>query len=97
MRIVVLGAGIAGLSTAHALCRRGADVVVLEREPYVFSHSSGRNAAIYRPVEQSPGVAQLAQLSARRLDELAGSRQGWLSECGLLLVADDPSAHRRTR
>ncbi|MCA9592440.1 MAG: FAD-binding oxidoreductase [Myxococcales bacterium] len=89
MRIVVLGAGIAGLSTAHALCARGAEVVVLEREPYVFSHSSGRNAAIYRPVEDSTGIAELARVSARHLDALAGTRDRWLDQRGLLLVAAD--------
>jgi oxygen-dependent protoporphyrinogen oxidase len=34
-RVVVIGGGIAGLSTAHALQRRGADVTVLERSARV--------------------------------------------------------------
>ena len=35
MHVVVLGAGLAGLSTAYELCRAGARVTVLEKEDYL--------------------------------------------------------------
>lgn len=41
--VVVVGAGIAGLSTAYALAREGVSVVVLERDR-IASGASGRNA-----------------------------------------------------
>ncbi len=31
MRVIVLGAGVVGVSTAYALARRGAEVLVLDR------------------------------------------------------------------
>jgi len=33
MRAIVLGAGVVGVSTAYALARRGADVLVIDRQP----------------------------------------------------------------
>lgn len=44
--IVVIGGGIAGISAAAALAR-DADVTVLEAEPHVGHHSTGRSAAVF--------------------------------------------------
>ena len=51
---VVAGAGIIGLSVARALALSGRDVVVLESETLIGSHTSSRNsevihAGIYYP------------------------------------------------
>ncbi len=93
MRIVIIGGGIAGLAAARGLARAGIDdVLLLEREEQLFAHSSGRNAAIYRPVEKPLVVADLAVRSARLLDELCGSRQAWLARDGVILTAADPRA-----
>lgn len=86
MHVIVIGAGIAGLSTAYALLRRGAHVTVVEQEPQSFSHSSGRNAAIFRPLETSPCIPKLAAQSRALLDELFQG-DAWLAPRGLLLVA----------
>lgn len=92
MHALVLGAGIAGLSAAHALLTRGARVTVLEREALPFSHSSGRNAAIYRPLELGAGIPVLARRSATLYDALLGSRSAWLDRRGLWLVAASEQA-----
>ena len=51
---VVIGGGIAGVSAAYWLSRRGADVVVLEREDTLAAHSTGRSAAQFIPTYGGP-------------------------------------------
>ena len=43
---VVAGAGIVGLATAEALTRRGHRVTVLEKEPEIARHQTGRNSGV---------------------------------------------------
>jgi len=88
--VVVIGAGIAGLSAAHHLARSGARVAVLEREPTACAHSSGRNAAIFRAACASRLDAELAARSRPLLDELLG-REGWLRQTGALYLSADPA------
>lgn len=88
MRIIVVGGGIAGLTAAHALgALASTEVLLLEREEQLFLHSSGKNAAIFRPVELPRAVAELGVASARVLDSLFSGRSGWLRADGLLLTA----------
>ncbi len=52
--VVIVGAGVIGLAVARALSRAGREVVVLEAEPTMGSHTSSRNsevihAGIYYP------------------------------------------------
>ena len=84
---VVVGGGIAGLSAALALSadRR---VLLLEREPLLAAHASGRNAAIFRPLEHDATTAVLARRSLARFAEL--SREPLLRRCGVLLAAATP-------
>ena len=46
--IVVIGGGIMGLSIARELSKRypGASLIVLEKEPAVALHASGRNSGV---------------------------------------------------
>ncbi|MBN2752792.1 MAG: FAD-dependent oxidoreductase, partial [Rhodospirillaceae bacterium] len=43
MRVIVLGAGVVGISTAYALARRGADVLVIDRQPAPAQETSFAN------------------------------------------------------
>jgi len=93
MRVVVVGGGIAGLTAAWGLARAGVrDLVLLEREDQLFAHSSGRNAAIYRPVETQAPVTRLALRTAELYDETLGERRAWLKEDGVLLTASTAAA-----
>lgn len=90
--VVILGGGIAGLSAAWSLARAGGRrVVLLEREEVLASHSSGRNAAIFRQLDGSPGGVELAVQSRKLLDPLMASRGGWLQATGALFVARSPA------
>ncbi|HMI90025.1 MAG TPA: FAD-dependent oxidoreductase [Polyangiales bacterium] len=86
---VVVGGGIAGLSAALALSasRR---VLLLEREPLLAAHASGRNAAIFRPLEHDATTGALARRSLARFAEL--SDEPLLRRCGVLLAAASPVA-----
>ena len=44
---VVVGGGIAGVSAAHFLGGAGVQVLLLEREPVLAHHTTGRSAALY--------------------------------------------------
>ncbi|MCG8557239.1 MAG: FAD-binding oxidoreductase [Proteobacteria bacterium] len=91
--VVVVGGGIAGLSVARALsARAGLSVCLLEQERLLASHSSGRNAAIFRPLEPN---ATTAALCLRSLELLAAlehdAKRGLLRRSGLLLVSSEES------
>lgn len=44
--VVVIGGGIAGVSVGHYLAEAGLDVTLVEREPQLASHTTGRSAAV---------------------------------------------------
>jgi D-arginine dehydrogenase len=58
----VIGGGIAGLSVAYELCD-AASVVVLEREPDLAYHTTGRSAALYTAITVSSTALALSRLS----------------------------------
>ncbi len=49
MRIVVLGGGIVGVTTAYALARDGHEVVVVDRQPLAANETSFSNAGMVAP------------------------------------------------
>ena len=86
-RIAIIGAGIAGLSVAWALAKLGQrSICVIDREPLPFSHSSARNAAIFRPAEEHEARVELALHSRALLRELDSS--GLIQSKPLLLLAE---------
>lgn len=46
MLTVIIGAGIVGLHVANAFREAGHEVYVLEKEPYLAEHTSGRNSGV---------------------------------------------------
>lgn len=74
--VIVVGAGMAGLSTARVLAARGVDTVVLER--FTVGHArggSGGPTRIYRIAYEFPRYVRMAQVALdrwRALEEAAG-------------------------
>lgn len=71
MRIVVLGAGLAGVSAVHALLRDGHQVQVLERAAAAAAETSFANAGLVSPghafswASPSAPMAMLRSCSSR--------------------------------
>jgi D-arginine dehydrogenase len=89
VRAVVIGGGIAGVSVAAELARRGADVVLVEAEAELAHHTTGRSAAMYLPTYGTPLVRALTVASRSELDALAAEVDApLLAPRRLLYVAD---------
>lgn len=68
VRFVIVGAGLAGASTAFHLARRGArEVVLLEREGVPGVHSSGRSASLLRERVEAAELVPYARAGAQAL------------------------------
>ena len=90
--VVVVGGGILGLATAHALIRRLPDisVVVLEKEPTVAAHQTGRNSGVVHAGLYYPPGSLKADLAVRggdRMIEFCAEHGIAHDRCGKLVVA----------
>jgi L-2-hydroxyglutarate oxidase LhgO len=89
---VVIGAGLVGLACARALALAGREVVILEAEDAIGTHTSSRNsevihAGIYYP--QGSLKARSCVEGRRRLYEYCAARGVPHRRCGKLIVATD--------
>lgn len=91
-RVVIIGGGLAGMATAHALVAAGVDdVLVLEREVTCGYHASGRNAALGRQLTEDDVVTAFTMRGAAFLrNPPAGfsDTRLWV-ETGSVLLVDD--------
>ncbi|GLY77418.1 monooxygenase [Actinoallomurus iriomotensis] len=78
-RVLVIGAGLGGLTLAHALVRAGVDVRVYEADDGTGDRFQG-----YRIGLASPGLEALRAALPERLYALAEATGGWLTGPGLL-------------
>jgi glycine/D-amino acid oxidase-like deaminating enzyme len=85
---LVVGGGMAGFSAAWHLATVGT-VTLVEREPFAWAHSSGRNAAIFLHLADAPGDVALAKRSRPLLEAVA---PGCVGAEGVLLTASRPEA-----
>ncbi|MCC2316499.1 L-2-hydroxyglutarate oxidase [Cellulomonas chengniuliangii] len=100
-RVVVVGAGIVGLAVAARLAGRGDEVVVVDKEPAVALHQTGRNSGvIHSGLYYAPGSfkAAMSAAGARSMTAYARSRGIPVQTCGKLVVATEehelPGLHR---
>lgn len=94
MRVVIIGAGIIGLATAHQLIQRGHQVSVVDKEKTLAAHQTGHNSGVvhsglyYRPGSLK---AKLCVAGSRSLTAFAAEHGVALDACGKLVVATDES------
>ena len=86
MRVVVVGSGLLGLSTAHFLSREGVDVTVVDRAAGAAQETSFANGGLLTPSMaepwNSPGVAhEIARSFGRRDARSRTSAQRSDAEC----------------
>lgn len=89
---VVIGAGVVGLAVARVLARTGREVVVLEAEDAIGTHTSSRNsevihAGIYYP--KGSLKARACVEGRRRLYDYCAAHGVPHRRCGKLIVASD--------
>ncbi|WP_103332458.1 NAD(P)/FAD-dependent oxidoreductase [Pseudotabrizicola formosa] len=85
--VVIIGGGIAGVSLAARLAPL-ASVLLLEAEPALAHHASGRSAALYEPRYGSPAVVELSLASGAFFRDTPGI----LSPRGLMMVGKTEDA-----
>jgi L-2-hydroxyglutarate oxidase len=93
VRALVVGGGIVGLATARALARRGDEVTVLEKEPHLAVHQTGRNSGvIHSGIYYAPGSlkARLAVRGAASMTAYAREHGVLVETTGKLVVATSP-------
>ncbi|MGO9832636.1 MAG: NAD(P)/FAD-dependent oxidoreductase [Polyangiaceae bacterium] len=95
--VVVIGAGIMGLSVAYHLAERGVTSVTVVDKGYLCGGASGRNGGGVRAQWSSEANVQLMLESMRMCREFAARMKinVWLRQGGYLFLARS-GAHRRT-
>ena len=91
--VVVVGGGIVGLATAHAVARTGRSVAVVEREPRLATHQTGNNSnVIHSGLYYAPGGHKARLAVAGCAETVAFCRAHDLPHevTGKLVVATEP-------
>lgn len=91
VKTLIIGGGIAGLATAWHVARDSdGPVLLLEKERFLGTHSTGRNAAILRTLGPDPLTTRLGRRSATMMRQPPEgfSAVPLIDARGLLLVAD---------
>lgn len=92
--VVVVGGGIVGLATAHAVARTGRSVAVVEREQQLATHQTGHNSnVIHSGLYYPPGGLKARLAVAGCAETVAFCRQHDLPVrvTGKLVVATEPA------
>jgi len=94
--ILILGAGIVGLSLAYRLVERGIskNILVIEKEKKIGSHTSGRNSGVlhsglyYKPETLK---AKVCSKGSKRMREWILDRNLSINDCGKIIVPSSKS------
>lgn len=91
--VVIIGAGILGISCAYHLASRGRSVLVLEREPTYGAHASGKTAGMFRQLYRNPQLTEWAMRSRESWPERA--LDVGFSQTGSVIVGREVPEHHQ--
>ena len=97
-RVVVIGGGIVGLATAWHLAQRGVGGEVLEKEPALAAHQTGRNSGvIHSGIYYKPGSAKatLCRAGRAQLLDFCADHAVPFDLCGKVIVATNEAERGR--
>lgn len=93
MRVLVRGAGVAGLATAWELTHRGAEVTLLERAADLTQAASWKAGGMLAPWCESESAPEIvARLGANAAEWWDAALPGQVQRCGTLVVAQPRDA-----
>ncbi|WP_225748180.1 FAD-dependent 5-carboxymethylaminomethyl-2-thiouridine(34) oxidoreductase MnmC [Eikenella sp. Marseille-P7795] len=101
-RVLIIGGGIAGATTAHALARRGIESLILEQEAQPARAGSGnRQGLLYAKISAHPTLQTRLLLgsygySRRLLEHVLPASPDW-QPCGVLHLNHNEGETRRNR
>lgn len=97
--VVIIGAGVNGLGTAHALVKAGIDDIVVLEKRYPMYGGSGRNAGGVRAQWASLANLELARDAVHRWKGMASELglHTWFRQDGYLMLARDPATRSTLR
>jgi len=98
-QILIVGAGITGLTLARELLQRGADdLLILEKEPSLGAHASGRNSGVlHAGIYYTPDTlkAKFCAEGNRRMKKFCREKGLAIKESGKVIVAKNPAEAER--
>jgi len=98
LRTVIIGGGIVGLAVAELLSRRGARVIVVEKEERWAAHQTGHNSGVvHAGPYYKPGSLKAAMCTAGNASMIEFAREHGIAHesCGKLIVAVEAGEIRR--
>lgn len=90
--VIVIGAGILGISCAYHLARRGRSVLVLERENTYGAHASGKTAGMFRQLYRNSQLTDWALRSRDSWPERA-LEVGFTQSGSVIVGREKPDHH----
>lgn len=98
MRILVKGAGVAGLTVAHELAARGAEITIIDKSPSLGSNASWLAGGMLAPYcERESGEPEIIRLGSGAAQWWEAVLPGTVSFNGTLVVASPRDAAELAR
>jgi glycine/D-amino acid oxidase-like deaminating enzyme len=89
--VIIVGAGVCGVSLAFHLANQGTRVVLLERDAAPGAHPSGKDAGVVRHLYRHPQITQWTRHSVALWPDQI--RNNYFKRTGSLIIGCVPPGH----